>query len=51
MRHIVHRELGDPARVLAFEEAPVLVLAPGQVRIQTTCVPIHPGDLGCPIAG
>lgn len=45
MRQIVHHELGDPVRVLTLKDVPAPVLAPGQVRVRTTYVPIHPGDL------
>lgn len=45
MRSIIHRELGDPVRVLSFAESPALDIAPDQVRVRTTYAPIHPGDL------
>ncbi len=55
MRSIVHRELGDPAQVLRFEQTPVPVLGPKQVLVRTSYAPMHPGDLlgvkGSPAAG
>src|SRR6266404_6105290 len=45
MRRIVHRELGEPTRVLRVEDGPITSLGPEQVRIRVSYAPIHPGDL------
>src|SRR6266478_1299740 len=45
MRSIVHRELGDPAQVLRFEQTPVPAVGPKQVLVRTSYAPMHPGDL------
>lgn len=45
MRSIIHRELGKPEIVLRVENGAAPVLPNDHVRIRTTFVPIHHGDL------
>lgn len=45
MRSIRHHTFGEPADVLAIEDAPTPQPAPGEVRIRTILAPIHNHDL------
>lgn len=45
MRRIVHRELGEPTRVLRVEDSYPTSLGPDQARVRVSYAPIHPGDL------
>ncbi|HMT37212.1 MAG TPA: alcohol dehydrogenase catalytic domain-containing protein, partial [Thermomonas sp.] len=45
MRSAIHHEFGDPAQVLALDDAPMPEPKAGEVRIRTLLAPIHNHDL------
>lgn len=45
MRSAMHHKFGEPAHVLAMEEAPIPEPGPGKVRIRTILSPIHNHDI------